>query len=425
MNIDMSKNKLIYTGSVQKIYEVSYYEDMLVSETTEGGSVFDVGTIFAIRNSDVSRASIRHKIYSCLNNSNCWLELLDNINKSGERKKYFQDNVFEDMLQAFIDKGAKTHHIGMIDKITGEIFIEKFPKEPSNLTLIKKFNIYKPINKSVLKWGYYDYSEFHKVDNYVIPLEYIVRFGITSGSSVLRKYQSLNDEEKIKYVEDLGVDSSIYSWQKFYSPIIDFTTKYEPEDRNITIQEASVLSGINGKLFAKSIVISILGAYMVRYIFEKMGLTLWDLKWEIGKKEEELYIVDTIDTDSVRVTVDFKRDEKIYYVHFNKQAMRDYYKIMHPDWYAAVNYAKKYAEKNKLSFVDVLREGQKNNKYPCNPEVDQEFMLIQEMKMEMISKYLFEYDIDFKKESQRIAEIEVDYYMKKGKRKIYESLNAI
>ena len=35
---------------------------------------------------------------------------------------------------------------------------------------------------------------------------------------------------------------------------------------------------------------------------EKMGLKLWDLKWEFAKDGDDLVFVDTIDTDSFRAT---------------------------------------------------------------------------------------------------------------------------
>ena len=37
-----------YEGSVQKLYAIPDEPDYMVTETTAGGSVFDVGTIFAI-----------------------------------------------------------------------------------------------------------------------------------------------------------------------------------------------------------------------------------------------------------------------------------------------------------------------------------------------------------------------------------------
>ena len=45
-----------YEGSVQRLYAIPDEPDYMVTETSAGGAVFDVGTIFSIEGSDVSRA---------------------------------------------------------------------------------------------------------------------------------------------------------------------------------------------------------------------------------------------------------------------------------------------------------------------------------------------------------------------------------
>ncbi len=56
--------KPIYVGSVQHLYAVPGRDDLMVCETTNAGSVFDVGSIFDIPGSDVSRATFRHALYT-------------------------------------------------------------------------------------------------------------------------------------------------------------------------------------------------------------------------------------------------------------------------------------------------------------------------------------------------------------------------
>ncbi|MBI4682395.1 MAG: hypothetical protein HY757_04755 [Nitrospirae bacterium] len=213
-------------------------------------------------------------------------------------------------------------------------------------------------------------------------------------------------------------------WTRFDPPIVDLTTKYEPEDRNISRQEASMISGVDGDAFSKSLIMAILGAYMLQQIFDGMGLSLWDLKWEIARDGKKLLFVDTIDTDSVRVTFNMRRKDKSYFVHFNKQAMRDYYKIMHADWYAAVNEAKKIAAQTGRSFTDVLKEGQARKKYADTPVVDKAFLDIQTEKFLMIKSYIRDNKQDLKKDAKRIARLEIEYYEAAGKIGEFEALNA-
>ncbi len=151
---------------------------------------------------------------------------------------------------------------------------------------------------------------------------------------------------------------------------------------------------------------------------------MWDLKWEIAREGETLFYVDTIDTDSVRVTVNFIHGNKSYFVHFNKQSMRDYYKIMHPDWYKAVNEAKKIAAQSGQAFTEVLSEGQKKKEYPSTPAVDSHFLDIQKRKFAMIQSFIQEQKQNLQEESRRIAQLEIDYYKASNKIGEYEALNS-
>ena len=49
----------------------------------------------------------------------------------------------------------------------------------------------RPELKKVLGWHFYDYKHYHNKNGNVIPLEYIVRLGVTSGSSILKKWKVL------------------------------------------------------------------------------------------------------------------------------------------------------------------------------------------------------------------------------------------
>ncbi len=421
--IDLKLGRPLYIGSVQKLYHVPGHPDLIISETSSGGSVFDVGTIFNIEGSDTGRAGFRHLVFQELQNPKSWTRLAEKL--GGKRKilKNDKSGLIDKVLAGFVKSGAPTHHMGMIDRNTGKVYAKGFPGALSNLTLIKKYTVEKPVLKKFMDRHFYDYEKYHHIDHNVIPLEYIVRLGITTGSSILKKYDRLSETDKKAYLNELGV-TSLSPWTRFDLPIVDLTTKYEPEDRNISRQEASMISGVDGDTFSKSLVMAILGAYMLQQIFDGMGLTLWDLKWEIARDGKKLLFVDTIDTDSVRVTFNMKRKGRSYVVHFNKQAMRDYYRIMHPEWIAAVNEAKKIAAQTGRSFTDVLKKGQAKKKYAGTPVVDKAFLDIQTEKFLMIQRYVLDSTQELKKEAKGIANKELDYYLKSGKIKEYAKLNS-
>lgn len=156
-----------------------------------------------------------------------------------------------------------------------------------------------------------------------------------------------------------------------------------------------------------------------------MGLSLWDLKWEIAREGDRLVFVDTIDTDSVRVTFNMKHDNRSYFVHFNKQAMRDYYRIMHGDWLDSVNEAKKLAAQSGRPFTEILIEGQNKKEYPANPVIEAKFLDIQKQKFGMILGFIQNKDQDLRQEAERIARLELDYYFDSGKKEEYEGLNSV
>ena len=353
-----------YKGSVQNLHLVPGKDEYIISETTSGGSVFDVGTIYHIPGSDTARTAFRHFVFTKLADPATWQRLRLRSQLNGQ--SHFRGTRFEMLLQRLCEQGANTHHLGMLDAKTWEVFTETFPDPLGNLTLIKNFHINKPRPVDFVNTHFYDYASYQQLDSYVIPLEYIVRFGVTSGSSILHIYESLQGRAKAQYLSELGQSSPLSAWSVFDTPISDFTTKYEPSDRSVSKQEAALISSISGEQFVESIILTQLASYVVQNLFQQMGLYLWDLKWEVAKHAEELVFVDTIDTDSVRATLKLEHHHQHSFVHFNKQAMRDYYKIMHADWYAAVNDAKNKANATHQTFLSILQEGQKCQSLSAN-----------------------------------------------------------
>ena len=422
LNIPISTLKNpAYVGSVQNLFFLKENPEVMVCKTTSGGSVFDVGTIFSIPGSDVCRAALRHKIYGQLASPAKWQEVLNPL-KVPDGIKPLLDSEFSEGLKR---KGAATHHVGMIDEQTGKVHAASNPKNPSRYVVVKRFQVMKPVRFYLNETPLWDYSAFYHADKYVVPLENIVRFGITPGSSIYKKYLKLDDAAKDKYLSELGVKESLRPWQQFSLPIVDFTTKYEPEDRNLTLQEALYISGCDGNTFMQLRSISLLASCMVSSFFRDLGLLLWDLKWEIAKDGDDLVIVDTIDTDSLRVTTEIEAQGLKFHVHFNKQSMRDYYKIMHAQWFSALNEAKNQAKKSGKPFHEHLEEGVNKGIFPPIPEVDPQFLEIQGKKFTTLLDYVRDQvDVqEAKKRIQMIAEEEVGYYVKSGTLDEFSKIN--
>ncbi|MFZ5595403.1 MAG: phosphoribosylaminoimidazolesuccinocarboxamide synthase [Bacillota bacterium] len=391
MVVDLSKynGNPDYDGSVQELYHCREYPGYMVCKTTSGGSVFDVGTIFSINGSDTSRTALRHMIYTLLGSPEEWSGIKKDLPVIFGGNEQLMDFLRGGLLDSYASQGADTHHVGMIDRETGEVLEKSFPASPSPYVMVKRYNVIRPRRVKHFMNNLWDYSRYYSADKYVVPLENIVRFGVVPGSSVYRKYISLPEKDRKAYLDELGLNKELVPWSPFDVPTVDFTTKYEPEDRNLSLQEALYVSGCGGDALLDIIRMSILGAALVSRFFQRLGLFLWDLKWEIAKDGDRLVFVDTIDTDSIRVTTAAEYKGKTYYVSINKQSMRDYYKIMHKKWYEAVGEAKKAAAKSGLPFHHHLEAGQKEGRYPGTPVVDGAFISIQEEKFNAMVAYIY------------------------------------
>ncbi len=427
-SIDITKlGAPIYRGSVQHIYAVPGHPGFMVCETTEAGSVFDVGSIFKIEGNDLSRAVFRHALYSRLGQPETWRRMKAAIESSTTIGDGWKMELLSGPLEAMLERGALTHHVGMIDAKSGNIVTDGMPANPSCFNVVRRFPVMRPPLRSFLGGHIYDYAQFHQSESYVIPLEYIVRFGITGGSSVLRKYETLTEAGKKAYKQELGVSGPMQAWQMLARPVYDLTSKYEPEDRNVTKQEAVMMSGLAASDFLDTIKMAILGGWAVSELLDQIGLTLWDLKWEFAIDREDALFVDTIDTDSFRATSFLERDGHKLVIHYNKQSMRDYYKIIHGDWFAGVNEAKKEAKESGAPFTDVLKAGQAAGRWTHTPEVDAGFLKLQSDKTFFIRQHVLgsEGADKVRGKLETCGRAEVAFYEKRGLLARYMEANGL
>jgi len=388
-SVDLSKlGEPVYHGSVQNLHAVPDHPGYVVCETTPAGSVFDVGSIFEIPGNDLNRAIFRHAIYLRLGRPETWQKVNEALLGADSLGDTWRDQLRDGPLQAMLERGARTHHLGMVDAVSGGIATGGMPANPSRFNVVKRFPVIRPPQRNVMGSFVFDYAQFHQSDMYVVPLEYIVRFGVTSGSSVLRKYEQLSDKERRAYERELGLSGPMRAWQMLDRPVYDLTSKYEPEDRAVTKQEALLMSGLSALHFTETIKMSLLGAWAVRELLSEIGLHLWDLKWEFAVDREELFFVDTLDADSFHPTSTVEVDGRALIIHHNKQAMRDYYRILCADWHEGVNAAKQDARQSGAPFKQVLRAGQESGKYPATPDVDTAFLEIQARKSALIKAHV-------------------------------------
>lgn len=416
-----------YEGSVQRLHAVPGADDLMVTRTTERGSVFDVGALFAIPGNDVNRALFRHLLYTRLAKPETWRRVAEAIRADAGLDEEFRAELLDGSLEDWCERGAQTHHGGMIDAETGEVVRDGAPAHPSACNVVRKYQILKPSRTDFLGAHLFDYAQFPHEDGFVVPLEYIVRFGITSASSVFRRYQSMDGTARQAFERELGVSKPLEAWQYLKKPITDFTTKFEPEDRMLSKQEALVTSGLTGAQFLRSGKLALLGAWVVRQLLEEIGLRLWDIKWEFARDGDELVFVDTIDTDSFRATLFLESEGRKFVNHYNKQAIRDYFLILHQDWVGAIKEAKSRGATGGVAFTELLSVGQESGIYPPTPAVDPVFTGIQQRKMDAIRDYMLGVgSADATSEALHEAGLdEIGFYRDAGKLEEFGKLNGI
>jgi phosphoribosylaminoimidazole-succinocarboxamide synthase len=416
-HVDLAKlTEPVYRGSVQNLYAVPDHPSFVVCETTAAGSVFDVGSIFDIEGNDLNRAIFRHAMYVRLGQPETWRRVRAVIEGEGRMPAEWKRELLTGPLELMTERGAQTHHCGMVDAASGEIVQSGIPAQPSRCNVVRRFPVMRPPQRHLLGNHVFDYAQFHQSDSYVVPLEYIVRFGITSGSSILKKYTSLDEGGRRAFEQELGLSGPMRPWTMLERPIYDLTSKYEPEDRAVTKQEALLMSGLSAQFFLDTVKMAILGGWAVRELLEGIGLQLWDLKWEFAVDREDLFFVDTIDPDSFRATGTIAVEGRNLIVHYNKQAMRDYYRLAHGEWYAGINTAKAEAQKSGRAFKEVLKEGQAAGAYPNTPAVDPAFLAIQAEKSLLIRRHVLgEMASDAVRAGLAAAgQAEADFYRQRG-----------
>ena len=412
-------------GSVQELYRLEIDgKGYQLCRTSESGSVFDVGTIFSVPKSDVLRTVIRHAIFTALGDPATWQAITEDdvkycFGSEDLRRDLLQSPEFDELRR----RGARTHHLGMIDAATGKVVAAGLPDPPSNLVLIEEFPVIRP--RRLTLWGRHawEYQPYFLASRKVVGLENVFRLGNPGGSSLQKRFEKAvargGAEEGKKFLLSVGLKEEIERWGMFTDMVFDCTTKYEPEDRYLSWNETVALAGVSGATFARlARTLAACTVYAAKF-FRRLGFTLWDIKWEAAVDGDEVVVVDTIDPDSIRITGETVHEGRRLFIHFNKQSIRDYYRILHAEWYAAINDAKKQAETDAQGreFMTIYREGVGRGVYPPIPVYDPKFAAIQSAKYELMVKPILKpgSEAEAKEQAQALMRREIEVYQQAGK----------
>ena len=171
----------------------------------------------------------------------------------------------------------------------------------------------------------YDYDAYHDAagENFLIPLEIVFRNTVPAGSSLRSRGSPA----------DYGLDADTWpeGTVELPEPVVEFSTKYEEQDRYLSRDEADTIAGVAALDDLESVALSVND--LLNEQAADAGFTHEDGKIECLYYDGEIRVADVVGTfDENRFSAEGHQ--------LSKEVIRQYYKREQPDWVEAVGVAK-------------------------------------------------------------------------------------
>jgi phosphoribosylaminoimidazole-succinocarboxamide synthase len=180
----------------------------------------------------------------------------------------------------------------------------------------------------------YDYDAYHAAagENYLVPLEIVFRNRVGVGSSLRARTEPADHGLAMAAWPEAAVDLE--------APIVEFSTKYEEQDRYLERGEADRIAGV-----ADVDALEAVAREVNRLVTERaadVGLSHQDGKIECLYYEGEIRVADVVGTfDENRFSYAGQQ--------VSKEVIRQYHKRTQSDWVEAVSAAKAEADERGLA----------------------------------------------------------------------------
>jgi phosphoribosylaminoimidazole-succinocarboxamide synthase len=180
----------------------------------------------------------------------------------------------------------------------------------------------------------YDYDAYHEAagEHYLVPLEVVFRNRVPVGSSLRERTNPEDHGLAAEEWPDEPVDLA--------DPVIEFSTKYEQQDRYLSRAAADRIAGR-----ADLDDIEVVARAVNRLVTERAsdaGFVHQDGKIECLYHRGEVRVADVVGTfDENRFAYDGQQ--------VSKEVLRQYHKRTQPDWVAAVSAAKRDADRRGVA----------------------------------------------------------------------------
>ena len=195
----------------------------------------------------------------------------------------------------------------------------------------------------VSEHGEYDYDSFHDAagDNYLVPLEIVFRNRVGVGSSL--RSRSTPADHGLDYEE--WPDEVV----ELAEPIVEFSTKYEEQDRYLERQEADRVAGAADVDDLEAIACEVNAVVTERAA--EADFVHEDGKIECLYYDGEIRVADVVGTfDENRFSYDGQQ--------VSKEVVRQYHRRTQPAWVEAVSAAKAAADEQGVADWKSLCEEQ-------------------------------------------------------------------
>ena len=243
------------------------------------------------------------------------------------------------------ERGVESHFMGLVTD-EGELISAKeaVKRRVSPSAMRVKF-----VNRILPEFrnGEWSYSSFHNnpPSNYVHPIEFISRNEIPESSSVWKRV-----ERREISLNELGLPGDFRPGEEVpdeLKPILDYSTKFEKEDRYLTPMEAQEILGISSKRFEKINNITIEANRILTDYANSRGFKRLDGKVEYitffnkSAMMQEDALGDAVCTwHEDRLTVNG--------IDISKQLIRKMVRENNPLWYEELEKAKRHAREEKI-----------------------------------------------------------------------------
>ena len=228
-------------------------------------------------------------------------------------------------------EGVNTHYLGMVEEgESREAVRTEALSSPTNKMAIHL--AHKPVVQE--SESGYRYEDLSGWNNFLIPLEIVFRNSVPVGSSIRGRYRP----------DDIGLE--LNEWPegevKLETPIVEYSTKLERQDRYLSPEEAFEISGLTDQEFAELGKIATgVNSHLTAHA-NTAGFNHLDGKIECIYDRGEILVADVVGTfDENRFSFNGRQ--------ISKEVLRGWYKKQDENWYESVVAAKEESKKTGLT----------------------------------------------------------------------------